>query len=101
MKRSHLKRNNHYSILFQNNYKASIIVKTNKDMPDTYSIAVFDANGFMYTKVLEKFNIYCDETGAITRKTEEEVCAVLDLIKQLPKYAVWGSDVWNYLNNEK
>lgn len=93
------KRENHYSILFQNNFKASVIVTTNNGEKDKWSIAVFDANGFMCTKMLERYNICPDETGAIEKYSEDEVCTILDFIKQLPKYAVWGADVWNHLNN--
>jgi len=67
------------SIVFSNGWVASIVHPD--EAPDLYSVAICDYNGYFDWSILGKF--FATDNGAVICNTEEQVCGVLEHIKNL------------------
>lgn len=67
------------SIIFPNGWVASIVRPIST--PEKYSIAICDYNGYFNWNTLDKY--YTTDRGTVVCDTEEEVCNVLEYIKNL------------------
>lgn len=66
-------------IIFQNGWVASTVRPS--ESPELYSVALCDYNGYFDWSILGKY--FDTEDGAVICNTEEEVCKVLECIKNL------------------
>lgn len=67
------------SIIFPNGRVASIVHPF--DNPEKYSVATCDYNGYFDWEILRKY--FDTKNGAVICDNEEEVCTVLECIKNL------------------
>jgi len=67
------------SIIFPNGWVASIVKPTNS--PKQYTVAIFDYDGYLNLEILRKH--FDNNDGVVICNTEDEVCKVLEYIKNL------------------